>query len=345
MRPLTFQILRELSDANFTSGTALAKKLAVSRSAVSDALMQASASGVEIFKLTRRGYKLAAPLDMLDSEKIQQHLGCDVTGLNIEVLDTIDSTNTELKRRLGRGQLSSGTCITAEIQTDGHGRRGRPWHSGFGTSLTFSLLWRFEKGAAQLGGLSLVVGLVIAKLLRIICIAGASVKWPNDLLAGHKKLGGVLIETQGDMLGPTIAVIGIGINVKLPEIMKRAIDQPVTDLVAHSDMLMSRNQLLATILQALVPELDKFNKHGFLAFRDEWLAYHAYQDCTVSVVQGDGKSFEAVVSGVAIDGSLLVKPIGLAGRHEKEIALSSAEISVRVIEQNNAKPTFKQTRL
>ena len=349
MRPLTFHILRELSVERFTSGAALASQFDVSRSAISDALKEASDNGVEIFKLTRRGYKLAAPLDLLNLDLIRQLLDSQAGRVNIEVLDSVDSTNSELTRRIAHVQLPlllpSGTCVVTEIQTAGRGRRGRMWQSGLGTSLTFSLLWRFEKGAAQLGGLSLVVGLAIVKALRAQGLVEAQVKWPNDILVGsqqHQKLGGILIETQGDMLGPTAAVIGIGINVNLPSAMKRAIDQPVTDFVSHSMMPITRNALLVAILQALLPALGKFNTLGFAAFRHEWLGLHAYQDCVVTVSQAGGEPFSAMVSGVANDGSLLVKPqIGNtinSAINIKEIALSSAEISIRsalVREQND----------
>ena len=337
MRSLTFQILRELSDAHFTSGAALAKKLGLSRSAISDALMEASEQGVEIFKLTRRGYRLAVPLDFLDLEQIRQHLAKNSGRVDIDIIDTIDSTNTELSRRAALANLPNGTCIATELQTAGRGRRGRQWQSGLATSLTFSLLWRFEKGAAQLGGLSLVVGLAIVRALRASGITQAAVKWPNDILIDHKKLGGILIETQGDMLGPTAAVIGIGINVNLPDAMKQSIDQPATDFTAHTNQVIGRNQLLANLLGELVPTLGKFNTLGFTVYRDEWLACHTYQNCAVNVIQGGGDSFDAIVTGVANDGSLMVKKIvrkmadkpGQSGLDETEISLSSAEISMR----------------
>ena len=331
MRPLTFHILRELSDQRFTSGAALATQFSVSRSAISDALKEATDNGVEIFKLTRRGYKLAAPLDLLSLNVVRQCLGNDAARVDIDVLDTVDSTNSELARRSVNVALPSGTCIVTEIQTAGRGRRGRTWQSGLGTSLMFSLLWRFEKGAAQLGGLSLVVGLAIATALRNSGVVDAAVKWPNDILIDHKKLGGILIETQGDMLGPTAAVIGIGINVNLPDQMKQAIDQPATDFLSHTTMPITRNALLAAILQALIPSLGKFNTLGFTAFRDEWLGLHAYHDCVVTVSQNESEPFAAMVSGVAYDGSLLVKPQTADNIIGKEIALSSAEISVRPV--------------
>ncbi|MFN8986287.1 MAG: biotin--[acetyl-CoA-carboxylase] ligase, partial [Burkholderiales bacterium] len=236
VRPLTFTLLRELSAEHFTSGAALAAKYGVSRSAISEALKDASALGVQIFSLTRRGYRLAEPLQLLDIDVIRQRMGTSQRRLDLRIVDVIDSTNTAWLNQGNSGvaagsttTVPSGTCLAAELQTAGRGRRGRAWQSALGASLTFSLLWRFESGAASLGGLSLAVGLAVANALRALGI-DAELKWPNDIVVDDQKLGGILIETQGDMLGPTVAVIGIGLNVRLPESIRLAIDQPVTDI-------------------------------------------------------------------------------------------------------------------
>ena len=322
MRPLAFRVLRALSHQHFVSGTTLAKTFGVSRSAISDALMDASDQGIEIFKLTRRGYRLAAPLDLLDLDVLREHLGEAIRRVDIDIVETIASTNSELAQRAVAG-APGGTCIAAEIQTDGRGRRGRNWTSGLATSLTFSLLWRFERGAAQLGGLSLVVGLAIVRALRNRDVVAVCVKWPNDIVLEGKKLGGVLIETQGDMLGPTAVVIGIGINVRLPETVGAGIDQPVTDVQSQLADTISRSVLLAVVLRELVLILEQFGVTGFAAFRDEWIACHALHDCTVRVMREHTEAFDAVVRDVALDGSLIVDSGG------RRMVLSSAEISVR----------------
>ena len=254
MRPLAFSLLRELSHEHFTSGARLAEKYGVSRSAISDALRDANESGIEIFSLTRKGYRLAEPIELLDVERIRAALGSTAKRVDVLVLADIESTNAELMRRAVAG-APGGLCLAAEVQTAGRGRRGRVWHSAFGASLTFSLLWRFEKGAAHLGGLSLVVGLAMLRALEKLGLRredAVELKWPNDIVANGAKLAGVLIETQGDMLGPSTVVIGIGINVNLNEALKMNIDQPATDVCALSNEPPSRNRLFAALLQELV---------------------------------------------------------------------------------------------
>ncbi len=328
MRPLAFQLLRELSHERFVSGVVLAEKFGVSRSAVSEALRDAGEAGVEIFSLTRRGYRLARPVELLNLDRLRAGLGPAARRLDLELVEAVDSTNTVLMLRAAQG-APSGSCLAAEIQRAGRGRRGRVWQSAFAASLTFSLLWRFEKGAAHLGGLSLVVGLALVRALRALGIDDPSLalKWPNDLLAGHRKLAGVLIESQGDMLGPTAVVIGVGINVALPDSLSEAIDQPAADLAGLARTPVSRNAVLAAVLRELVQVLDAFQRSGFAGFRQEWLALHALHNKPVRVLHGDGSGIDAVACGVADDGSLLIRHQG------REISLSSGEISLRGVRQ------------
>jgi BirA family transcriptional regulator, biotin operon repressor / biotin---[acetyl-CoA-carboxylase] ligase len=325
-RPLTFTLLRELSADHFTSGALLAAKHGVSRSAISDALKDAAALGVHVFSLTRRGYRLAEPLALLDISQIRQRLGQDAHRLDIQLVDVIDSTNTALLAQAANGAVS-GTCLAAELQVAGRGRRGRQWVSALGASLTFSLLWRFDRGAAGLGGLSLVVGVAVADALRALGVA-AQLKWPNDIVMNDHKLGGVLIETQGDMLGPTMAVIGIGLNVRLPEALRDAIDQPVTDIateVQHAAVTspaLNRNVLLATVLIQLVRRLQEFEREGFAGLRDQWRALNVHQGQQVQVLSGIA-SYRAKVIDIDKDGALIVEYAG------QQRALTAAEISIQ----------------
>ena len=332
MRPLAFKLLAELSAEHFTSGVDLAKKFNVSRSAISDALKDATEAGVEIFSLTRRGYRLAAPIDLLDIDLVRAAIGDKAHRFDVDILPSIGSSNTELLARAAAG-APSGTCVAAEIQTAGRGRRGRAWQSQFASSLTFSLLWRFEKGAAALGGLSLVVGLALVRALRKAGVNDAMLKWPNDVIVNGEKLAGILIETQGDMLGPTAAVIGVGLNVRLPDALKLSIDQPATDVASHLNVHLhveiARNELLATMLRELVLVLDEFGERGFKFFKSDWLQLHAMQEQIVTVRQSNAVDREAIVKGIADDGALIVEFSDQPGSAQ---TLTSAEISIRMTE-------------
>lgn len=335
MRPLVMQVLSQLTHERFTSGSHIAAHLGVSRSAVSEALKEADGAGIRVFSLTRKGYRLAAPFERLSPETLHRLLGPAARRLDVEVVETIESTNTTLMQRANLG-APSGASLAAEMQTAGRGRRGRSWQGVLGGSLTFSLLWRFDRGAAQLAGLSLVVGVAIVRALRKSFAANVepalqvtssandiALKWPNDIVWRGRKLGGVLIETQGDVLGPTAVVIGIGLNTRMATETKSAIDQPVADWSDVVGSEMSRNALLAGILGELVTVLDAFELHRFGGFRDEWIAMHALQGAVVSVTQADKTVFEATVCGVADDGALLVR------RGKETLTLTSADVRVR----------------
>src|SRR5258708_17842929 len=172
-----------------------------------------------------------------------------------------------------------------------------------GGALTFSILWRFDQGAGFLSGLSLVVGIALVRVLRKHGAADVMLKWPNDLLWRHLKLAGILIELAGDVMGPTVAVIGVGINLRLPDSVKARIDQPVVDL-AKIGVAQDRNDLFAEILGELDSTLRTFSADGFAPFREEWDRLHAYQDKMVRVRMPDKSEMEGRVQGVGDDGAL-----------------------------------------
>jgi BirA family biotin operon repressor/biotin-[acetyl-CoA-carboxylase] ligase len=322
MGPLTFKALRLLADGHFHSGAEIARRLERSRAAVSGTLKGASELGVEVFSVPGKGYRLAQPVEFLDAHAIVSRLGPAASRVRLTLLDEVDSTSTRLAAAAQAG-APSGACVVAEWQRAGRGRRGRSWQAGLGASLTFSLLWRFDQGPGHLAGLSLAVAVAVARALERAGVPGVGVKWPNDLVHDWKKLGGILVETSGEMLGPTAAVVGVGLNYRLGEALSRRIDQPFTDVASCGATLPSRNALLAGLLVELVAALEGFARGGFAAFRDDWKARHAYAGRRVTVLAGGEPAREAQVVDVAEDGALVVSAEGGTSR------LTSAEISLR----------------
>jgi BirA family biotin operon repressor/biotin-[acetyl-CoA-carboxylase] ligase len=270
--------------------------------------------GLVVNKVHGRGYRLLEGLQWLDRELILTHLGQEARAFHLEILDTVESTNSLLLQRSSikknAGELSIAVLAT-ELQTGGRGRRGREWHSGLGDGLTFSLVWRFQQGANLLSGLSLAVGVAIARVLRSSGVEDAALKWPNDVLIDGRKIAGILIELQGDMLGPTTAVIGIGINLKLSDSVKDRIDQSATDLYSVNGKTPDRNHLMAALLLELTRVLRDFECHGFAPFREEWVRYHAFENQSVQLQMPDGSLQEGLVRGVGEDGSLILStPLG-----------------------------------
>ena len=321
-KALTFALLRLLRDGEFHSGEAMAAQLGVSRASVSGALAEAEDYGLELYRVRGRGYRLLNPPQWLDLATIERHLGARRGDFRITLLERATSTNTLLMRQMSEGAPSA-SVLAAEWQGSGRGRMGRTWHSGLGNALTFSVLWRFECGLSALSGLSLAVGIALIRALRAVGISQAGLKWPNDVLDGDgAKLAGVLLEAQGDMLGPSAVVIGIGLNLSMPNHVLRRIDRPAAGLTACGDAAPDRNRLIAVILLELEGVLRDFAQHGFKGLRSEWEGYHALQGRAVRLALPDGTQVAGVARGVTDEGALLLESAaGVQIFHAGEISL------------------------
>jgi len=296
--------LRLLGDGEIHSGETLGSALGITRASVSNALANTEALGLSVRKVRGRGYRLTTPVQWLVRERIKGHLGNQARHFDIQILDQTGSTNTDLFNGAMHG-ARSGSVLATELQTHGRGRRGRAWYSSLGGGLTFSMLWRFDQGAGFLNGLSLVVGIALARVLRAHGATDVMLKWPNDVLWRHLKIAGVLIELAGDVMGPTAAIIGIGMNLRLAPSVRECIDQPAADL-AKVGVHAERNALFAEILLALETVLRRFSTEGFASFSEEWNALHAYQDKMVRMRMPDKSEIEGRVQNIGDDGALLL---------------------------------------
>jgi BirA family biotin operon repressor/biotin-[acetyl-CoA-carboxylase] ligase len=304
MRARTWQLLDILADGRFHSGEALAQRLGVSRASVFNAL--ADTGGVSVQRVRGRGYRLARPWQPLHRDKIVRWLDTQGGQFDIEVVPQADSSNTLLLQRTALG-APGGSVVAVELQSAGRGRLGRTWHSGLGNALTFSLLWRFDCGLNALSGLSLAVGLAIVRALDEAGAQGVGLKWPNDIVSAQGKLGGVLIEAQGDMLGPSAVVIGVGLNCHLPESLVRQIDQPAYALDELCAEMPERNRLLALLLRELAAVLRQFGQDGFAPFRGEWERRHLHQDQPVELHLADGNEVDGIARGAGDGGELRIE--------------------------------------
>jgi len=326
MNKLAFPILAVLADGKFHSGETLAQRFGVTRATVYNAIQSVATLGITVFSVRGRGYRLPKAVTLLDADTVVQACGEYAPWFHVQVLAQVDSTNRYLMQESARG-VAHGTCVAAHIQTAGRGRRGRQWVSQLGGSVTFSVLWRFQCGAAGLSGLSLVVGLALVRALHSLGLTEVQLKWPNDLLVQHQgqwhKLGGILIELQGDMEGPSAAVIGIGLNLEVAPEMRASIDQPVLGLNALSAQALDPNILLGRCLSQLAIHLNQFAEQGFAYFQSAWTAAHAFHQQPVNLLLANGLTIPGQVQGVAEEGSLLVQTA--TGQQR----FNAGEISVR----------------
>lgn len=254
------------------------------------------------------------PSPLIDPARLQALLGAACGRFDVDALTACDSTSSLLLERASQG-APAGSVIVADRQSAGRGRRGRDWRSSPESSLTFSLLWRFEGSVERLAGLSLVVGVAVARALEACGAKGIALKWPNDILrvdnSQYAKLGGILVELQSERQGgqrSMLAVIGIGLNLQLPaaEAAQEGFNYPAGALAQTLSPLPDRHDLLVQLLIALAEALDQFSREGFVALREAWLARNAWQDCPVNLLRDGVVERTGICRGVDADGALLV---------------------------------------
>ena len=316
-----FPLLRQLADGRFHGGEALAKALGLSRATVCQRIDALERLGVECHRVRGRGYRLPQTLDLLDPSALTDRLRD--SGLHIELVDHTLSTSSDLLARVDA--LTSGHVRVAEWQTAGRGRQGRRWLSMPAQGLAFSVLWRFAGGVQALAGLSLAVAVAVARACHDCGIADVRVKWPNDLLLHHsqrgdRKLGGILVDVQGDALGPSVAVIGVGLNVYAAPC---DVGQPVAALAEGAAGVIGRQQVLVATLERLAEAIRTFEREGFEPFREPWQALHAWHLRSVEMQNADGSLTLGVATGIDASGALLLETPG--GR----VRVLSGDISLR----------------
>ena len=305
------------------SGVVLATHLGISRSAVWKRIQHLRDNGFEIETKSGQGYFLKHPIEWLDQNRICDYLSNAAKKQlgDFHIAEQIDSTNSWAKFET---KQQAGTDIfLAEQQTAGRGRLGRQWASPMAANIYLSLRRRFNKGLPALSGLSLVVGVLLAKTLRSQGFTEVGLKWPNDIVVDGKKCAGILIETQGDVFEPASLVIGIGVNYRLHPEHKKIIDQPVWDYATNVVTAMPRDALLLGIFRHLWERISTFNAHGFAPLKAAWLKHHACANKPVTASFGDGRKLDGVVVDVAVDGALILQ---VGNRRE---VIYSGEVSLR----------------
>lgn len=320
IEPSARAVLAELGAHGAISGAALAGRLGVSRAAVWKQVERLRAAGIAIEAQAGSGYRLDAPLELLDAATLRRALAPSTQVGDLAVHWQLDSTSSELLRRAADDPRDRLVCL-AEIQTAGRGRRGRRWHTPPGGGIALSLLKRFDAGMAALAGLSLAVGVAAVDALAACGIGEIALKWPNDLVARGAKLGGILVELGGDALGPCHAVIGLGINLRLGA-AAAAIDQAAIDLATLAPEP-SRTRVVASLVDHLVAALDRFEAQGFAAFADAYARHDALHGREVDVVRGAERR-QGIARGIDARGALRV---AFAGGEE---TVDAGEVSLRV---------------
>jgi BirA family biotin operon repressor/biotin-[acetyl-CoA-carboxylase] ligase len=325
-RPLPQRVFQRLDDREFRSGEALAADLGMTRAAVWKAVEQLRELGVALDAQTNKGYRLAPGVSALDVERIEARLPAEVRA-RIETLQvewTLESTNTRLLEALPPA-AGSAAVMLAEHQTGGRGRRGRNWIAPPGGAICLSLAWQYADLPADLSALSLIVGMAAVAALDQVGVTGVRLKWPNDLVTARGKLGGILIEMRAEAGGPVHLVIGLGLNVLLDDEVRaavRAAGNVADDLQSHGGPVPDRNDIVAALLERLLPALEEFPRAGLTPQLAEWSRCDALYDREVRI-ENLGEVTRGIARGIDSHGALLVETPGGVQR------FISGEVSVR----------------
>jgi BirA family biotin operon repressor/biotin-[acetyl-CoA-carboxylase] ligase len=238
----------------------------------------------------------------------------DVPGVEVRIVERCASTNSVLLSAVAHVPL----LLAAEQQTAGRGRRGRRWYSTAERDITFSLARRMARPMRELPALSLVAGAATVRALRTLGVVSASVKWPNDLVVGPAKLGGILVETRAHGSATAHAVIGVGINCFRDVRLERRLRRPVAAL--DQFIVPSRNVVIGAVTRALLDALERFERDGFAAARAEWEAMDAHAGQRLRIRLANGRSISGLGAGLAADGALrLITRRGEAAIHSGRI--------------------------
>ena len=301
-------MLELMADSHFHSGSELANCINISRSGVWKQIQVLQNLGIEISAIPGKGYRLSKPLELLNESTIISQLNPDslqhLAGIRLH--NEIDSTNADLMRSQAQA-IPTGTVSLAEFQNAGKGRLGRQWVSPLGRNIYLSLLWRFQGGPGVISGLSLAVGVIIIRTLQQLGISEAGLKWPNDIVCQGRKLAGILLEVSGESFGPCTVVLGMGINLYMPAAQAETINQPWTDIESMlPDHLLSRNQLVAELLNQLLPMLADFEQNGLSPYLAEWRSRDSLAGKKVMLSLGSSKR-TGIAAGISNEGRFLMQ--------------------------------------
>lgn len=323
------RVVRLLADGALHSGERLADGLGVTRAAVWKSVAELRERGIAVTSHERRGYQLARPVELLDVAALRA--SAQAAGLALPadstVLFEVPSTN-EYLRAAEPPPPGAPRLVFAEWQTSGRGRRDREWLAPFGSGVTFSIGWTFAEMPADLAALGLALGVCVVRALRAMGAADLQLKWPNDIVHAHRKLGGLLLQMRSEAGGPAYVVAGLGLNLQLPDATRDALRTsplatPATDLAdACGGTAPPRITVAAQVAGEMLAGLGRFAQSGFTPFAAQWSACDSLRDEPVTVLRHDGQ-FEGIARGVDAEGALVVEA---GGRIEK---VHAGDVSLR----------------
>ena len=256
---------------------------------------------------------MPAPITLSD---VRRHLRGDSADQHFYLFSEVESTNDSLRELAARG-AREGTVVIAEAQRRGRGRQGRPWFSPPGLNVYTSVLFRPAIDTEQLLSFSFIASLALVDALDALHVP-AAIKWPNDVLAGGKKVAGTLIDCGMRGAAVDYVILGIGVNVNIRTAALRDALGPAahfaTSLAEELGHEVDRNALLAAWLDGVGAWHLRWKQEGSAVLRKAWADRDILTGRRVEV-RGEGVTFEGRVLGLGRSGALVVADT-LGRRHD-----------------------------
>ena len=303
-------LLVSLADGAWHTEEALAAVVHAEPAQIRDHLAAMSLMGLEMESEPGKGIRPLRRLDPLDADRIRSCMSADVLQrtARLEVFTELDSTNAHL---LGAPAPAPGylTAALAEFQHAGRGRRGRTWNMPLGSGIGLSVGWSFAETPGDLAALSLAAGVVTRRGIKALSGCAPALKWPNDLVWDHRKLGGILVETASRQGGSCHVVVGLGLNVSMgSEGLKTVGEHPgsATDLETMTTARPPpRNALAAGLIEGYCEMFRTFGDSGFGAYHDSFREADYLRRRPVMVADGPNR-LSGIAEGVDASGALIV---------------------------------------
>jgi BirA family biotin operon repressor/biotin-[acetyl-CoA-carboxylase] ligase len=287
------------------SGARIAREIGVSRSMVWQWVRQLRGLGVRVKGKAGTGYFLERVPDILTPDMLRQRLKGSLFGKHIYHFFKTDSTN-RVALELGHAGEPEGTVVLAEEQTAGKGRAGRAWQSERAAGIYVTLLLRPRLAPVQAPLLTMMAGLSARTAIEAQTRLAADLKWPNDLILGGKKVGGILTEMHAEPSQVRFVIVGIGLNVN-QEKFPGELGTTASSLRIETGKQVSRLELLVRLLREFENDYNRFLREGPAGVTEKFETVSSYARGKRVRVTNGSASFAGTTAGLGPEGLLLVK--------------------------------------
>jgi BirA family biotin operon repressor/biotin-[acetyl-CoA-carboxylase] ligase len=287
------------------SGARIAKEIGVSRSTVWRRVQRLRDLGVKVKGQTATGYFLEQVPDILTPDMLRHRLKGSLFGKRIHHFFKTDSTN-RVALELGHAGEPEGTVVLAEEQTAGRGRAGRSWVSERAAGIYVTLLLRPRLAPVQAPLLTMMAGLSVHTAVESVIGLNVDLKWPNDLLIGGKKAGGILTEMHAEPSQVRFVIVGIGLNVN-QEKFSGELAHIATSLRMETRKSQSRMELLVRLLREFESDYNRFLREGVSGVVERFETVSSYARGKRVRVSNGSESYVGTTAGLGPEGLLQVE--------------------------------------